>query len=286
MKLKNVLVTGASTGIGKRITEHLSMNGFKVFAGARKAEDIADLSNLKDVTGVRLDVTSKEDIEACVKLIKQSGGLFALVNNAGIGDYSPLLEMDEDSYNFLLDVNLIAANRLFQHFFEQLHDNKGRIVNISSISGFTIPGFLGAYNISKIGLIAYSEQLNSELTKFGINVSSIEPAYFNSAIHEKFDRMFEKIKNTTKYYREEYWAEKSTDIQDEYIKDPIQVAERVYHSLTTEKPHTHYTVGNRNEEGWVFEALFNRISAINNGLKEPWTLDELHDMFNKLIQNS
>lgn len=211
---------------------------------------------MENVTGIKLDVTKIGEIEASVKQIGQSGGLFALVNNAGIVYASSLLEMSEENYNFQLEVNLTSANRLVQYFFEQLKSNKGRIVNISSLNGFITSPFGGAYAISKFGLLAYSEQLRAELNKFDILVSCIEPGYFHSAIFDKFSENKNETIATTKYYQEEWGTESSTKMRDDNIKDPIQVAERVHHSLTAENPYMHYTVGNKTEEGWSFHDHF------------------------------
>ena len=282
MKLKNVLVTGASTGIGRSIAEHLSTNGFHVFAGARKDENINELSKIHNVTGIKIDVTNKSEIEASVKQIEKSGGLFALVNNAGIASANALIEMSEERYNFQLEVNLVASNRLVQYFFEQLRTNKGRVVNISSLNGFVTSPFGGAYAITKFGLLAYSEQLRAELKKFSIQVSCVEPGYFHSAIFEKADATRAETAARTEYYKEEWGAKRSTKMRDDNIKDPIQVAERVLHSLTTEKPHKHYTVGNKTEEGWSFQALFNRIVEVNQGLAEPWSFEVLQKIFEKV----
>ena len=91
---KAVLVTGASSGIGLSITEHLAAEGHFVYAGARKAEDIARLSAMGNVMGIRLDVTVQEEIDAAVELVRNEGrGLYGLVNNAGVNVIGPLIEL-------------------------------------------------------------------------------------------------------------------------------------------------------------------------------------------------
>ena len=90
---KAVLVTGASTGIGLKITERLATDGYYVYAGARKDADIEALSKIKNVQGVRLDVTKQEDIDAALATIKQAGrGLYALINNAGTATSGSVIE--------------------------------------------------------------------------------------------------------------------------------------------------------------------------------------------------
>jgi len=94
---KAVLVTGASTGIGRKITEVLASKGVFVYAGARKDSDIKELNAIENVKAVRLDVTIKEEIDAAVATITKEGrGLYGLVNNAGVAILAPLIEVDED----------------------------------------------------------------------------------------------------------------------------------------------------------------------------------------------
>ena len=106
---KAVLVTGASTGIGRKITEHLAAKGYFVYAGARKQADLDALGAIKNVQAVKLDVTRQEDIDAAVASITKAGrGLYGLVNNAGIataGHASPKPAMEE--FDLLMEVNLL-----------------------------------------------------------------------------------------------------------------------------------------------------------------------------------
>ncbi len=97
-----VLVTGASSGIGLRMTEVLSENGFFVYAGARKAEDLERLDAMANVKSVRLDVTIQSEIDAAVELVQAQGrGLFGLINNAGVAVMGPLIELPEEDMDFL-----------------------------------------------------------------------------------------------------------------------------------------------------------------------------------------
>ena len=92
-----VLVTGASTGIGRAMTELLASKGHFVYAGARKDQDLADLNKIPNVQAIKLDVTSKADIAAAVATVERGGrGLYGLVNNAGVAVAEPLIEMDEE----------------------------------------------------------------------------------------------------------------------------------------------------------------------------------------------
>jgi len=99
---KAVLVTGTSTGIGRKITEKLAADGYFVYAGARKDEDLKALGAIKNVQAVRLDVTKPEDIATAVETIKQGGrGLYGLVNNAGIGTAGTFAEMKPEEFDLV-----------------------------------------------------------------------------------------------------------------------------------------------------------------------------------------
>ena len=107
-----VLVTGASTGIGRLIAEKLAADGHFVYAGARKPADIAALSAIQNIQGVRLDVTVQSDIDAAVTLVEAGGmGLYGVVNNAGVNVLAPLIEIDEDELDFLFNVNIYGHIR-------------------------------------------------------------------------------------------------------------------------------------------------------------------------------
>ncbi|HNP62413.1 MAG TPA: SDR family NAD(P)-dependent oxidoreductase [Woeseiaceae bacterium] len=145
-----VLITGATTGIGRATAEHLAAAGHFVYAGARKDADMAELNRMKNIMAVRIDVTSQEQIDAAVALIEKQGrGLWGLVNNAGVNVVAPLIEADEDDFEFLFDVNVFGVFGVFRvtrAFAPLIIESRGRIVNISSISGVLSGGGYGMYS--------------------------------------------------------------------------------------------------------------------------------------------
>ena len=150
-----VLVTGASTGIGRKVAERLAADGYFVYAGARKDKDIAELSAIKNVQGLRLDVTKPEEIAAAVETVSKEGrGLYALVNNAGVAIVGPLVETEESDFQYLMDVNLYGPYRMTRAFSSLIIQEKGRIVMIGSISGILARPLLGVYSMSKHGIEA------------------------------------------------------------------------------------------------------------------------------------
>ena len=129
---KAVLVTGASSGIGRKITEKLAADGYFVYAGARKDEDLKALGAIKNVQAVRLDVTNLKDIDAAVEAVKHGGrGLHGLVNNAGVGTSGTLAEMKPEEFDLVMAVNVYGPYRVTKAFEPLIVAEKGRITNIS-----------------------------------------------------------------------------------------------------------------------------------------------------------
>ena len=119
---KAVLITGATSGIGLRMAEVLSQNGFFVYAGARKPEDIERLNRMENTRAVRLDVTIQSDIDAAVAFVRSEGrGLYGLINNAGVSVIGPLIETPEADLDFLFDVNLMGPYRVTRGFWQRTH---------------------------------------------------------------------------------------------------------------------------------------------------------------------
>ena len=178
-----VLVTGASSGIGRRITEALAAKGHFVYAGARKPEDLAALDKIPNVRGIKLDVTSATDIAAAVETIRRGGrGLTGLVNNAGVAILGALIEVEEKALQFLFDVNVYGPYRVTKAFAPLLIESKGRVTTVGSISGILSGPLFGPYSMSKHAIEAYADALAVEMARFGVRVSVIEPGNYKSEI--------------------------------------------------------------------------------------------------------
>ena len=180
---KAVLVTGASTGIGRYVTERLAKAGYVVYAGARKDADLAALNSIKNVQAIRLDVTKQEDIDAAVATITQAGrGLYGLVNNAGVAQVGPLATMPMNEIDLQIQVNLYGPVRMTRAFLPLLLESKGRITTVGSISGILASRDLNAYSMSKHAMEAFTDSLAAELAPQGVIVNIVEPGNFNSEI--------------------------------------------------------------------------------------------------------
>ena len=178
-----VLVTGASSGIGRTIAERLAREGFFVYAGARQPADIAELSKIPNMRGVRLDVTASAEIGAVMQQIQRDGrGLFGVVNNAGIATGGPLIETPDEELQRVLDVNVVGPLRVTRAAAPMLIAAKGRVVTISSISGVLSGPMLGVYSMSKHAVEAFGDALGAELAPLGVTSSLIEPGNYRSEI--------------------------------------------------------------------------------------------------------
>ncbi len=178
-----VLVTGASTGIGRKITERLAADGYFVYAGARKEADLQALGALPNVQPVRLDVTSLQDIEAAVATITKGGrGLYGLVNNAGIGALGNVATIKPEEFDLVMAVNMYGPYRLTKAFMPLIIAQKGRITTIGSIGGILTDDTLTAYEMSKHAVESFTDSLAQELAPLGVKVSVIEPGNYDSQI--------------------------------------------------------------------------------------------------------
>jgi NAD(P)-dependent dehydrogenase (short-subunit alcohol dehydrogenase family) len=180
---KAVLVTGASTGIGRKITERLAAEGYFVYAGARKEEDLRELDAIENVDPIRLDVTKPEEIAAAVQAVRSAGrGLYGLVNNAGVAVVGPLTEASMEDLEWVFDVNVFGPVRITKAFAPLILESGGRITTISSISGILSSPTFGVYSMSKHAVEAFGDSLAGELEPRGVRVSLVEPGSFRSEI--------------------------------------------------------------------------------------------------------
>jgi NAD(P)-dependent dehydrogenase (short-subunit alcohol dehydrogenase family) len=249
-----VLVTGASTGIGRTITEHLASRGWFVYGGARRAEDIAELSRIPNVQGVRLDVTVPAELDSAVALVRRAGrGLHGVVNNAGVAAMAPLIEMDDRDMVSLLDVNVLGPFRVTKAFAPLLIEAKGRVVLISSISGTLSGALLGAYSMSKHAVEAYGDALAAELAPFGVGVSLVEPGNFRSAIGRTTSAQIQRTidANPDSPYAAQMRARLAGMANYDRYPEPVAVADAVAHALGDASPLRRYMVVPAEREGEV-----------------------------------
>jgi len=284
-----VLVTGASSGIGKRTTELLASKGYFVYAGARKQKDLDALNTMKNVEAVRLDVTIRDDIDNAVLKITRAGrGLYGVVNNAGVGVVGSLVELDEKDLDFQFDVNVYGPYRITKAFFPLLRESKGRVVNISSISGILSRPLVGPYSMSKHALEAYTDALAGELVKTGIIVAAIEPGNYASKLGESVKKRAQDLGRSHKgSLHEKELTEMIDQIADrDEMADPIAVALAVEHALFSETPKARYmVVPNQGEAAWTIGKAMQELVQLNQDHPYSYDRDALVQMLDDALKS-
>src|ERR1700730_7250159 len=184
-----VVVTGASTGIGRATALHLDRLGFRVFAGVRREADAEELKKAatQRLSTLLIDVTDGDGVRAAAERVEQESpeGLAGLVNNAGIAVGGPLEFVPIDAVRYQFEVNVIGMVAVTQALLPSLRKGHGRIVNIGSVGGRTAAPFVGPYAASKHAVEAFTESLRQELRPWGIWVAVIEPGAIATPIWEK-----------------------------------------------------------------------------------------------------
>lgn len=276
---KAVLVTGASTGIGRKITETLAAAGHYVYAGARKQKDIDELNLIENVQAIRLDVTIQEEIDAAVKTVQEGGkGLYGLVNNAGVGGRAPMIEVDEDEIMWIFNVNVFGVYRVTKAFAPLIISEKGRIATVGSISGIGSVPLLGTYSMSKHAIEAYTDALAAEMERFGVQVSVIEPGNYRSEISNTGkQRMLDKgyLKEGSAY-KEDFEEILNRPSDRNQYKEPDEVADAAIHALFNDKPKRRYmVVPNQGEAAWTIGTMVRELVQLNEGQPYAFSRDEI-----------
>ena len=286
-KQKAVLVTGSSSGIGLKITEHLVKKGFYVYAGARKQKDLQRLNKMENVSSVKLDVTKQDEIDAAVETIKSQGrGLFAVVNNAGVGTFTPMSTFPDDDILWIHDVNVMGPHRINKAFLPLLKESKGRTTIIGSISGYVTGASSGAYSMSKFAVEAYTESLADDLKDTGVKVSIIEPGGYRSKIREKvtLHLLTGKYKLGQNLSDEQKKQLEETKKQNAQLKEPDEVAEAVITYLTSATPKLRYMVVPNKEQAEVtVKTALSRVVQLNADQPYEYTKEELVKMLDELM---
>ena len=240
---KWVMITGASTGIGRACAERLASAGFNVYAGARKKKDLDDLARIPRVEPVALDVTSAKDVNAAAALVaRRRSGLFGLVNNAGIAVAGPLADIPDDALRRQFEVNLFGVHRVTRAMLPFLIESSGRIVMISSDSGFFAAPFFGPYCASKFALEGYADSLRRELLLCGAKVVILQPGRVATPIWDKGEELLARIGRSP-------FADAARKIGEHAIRKgrsdglpPADIARVVHTALTKKNPHLRYLV--------------------------------------------
>jgi NAD(P)-dependent dehydrogenase (short-subunit alcohol dehydrogenase family) len=284
---QSILVTGASSGIGRTLTEMLAENGYHVYAGARKDEDLAALNAIDNVTAVRLDVTKQDQIDAVADMIREKGtGLYGLVNNAGVGGGGPVLDTPIEEQAFVYKVNVEGVYRTTRAFAPLVIESGGRIVTTGSIAGTLSPMTYSSYSGSKHWIESFTDSLALEMEPHGVWVSVVEPGSYKSQIRRNsVARRLEQLEaaggEVTEEMQESYEATAERELS---MKEPDEVAEAFMHALFDDAPLRRYlVVPAPDQQEATISKQVSELAELNQWGPHRYSRDELVEMLDEAL---
>lgn len=244
---KTVLITGASSGIGKATAKELVVKGYSVYTAARRIEKMDDLKALGCVP-LRMDITKEQDVQAVVERIREEqGGVDILINNAGFGTQGSIEETSLEDARYQFDVNLFGLARLTQLVLPTMRENRfGKIINVSSVGGKIYVPLGGWYHATKHALEGWSDCLRTEVQQFGIDVIIVEPGAIGTEFNDVFvgpmlersgDGPYGKMAHGLAKYAQEMGERPNGS------SPPSVIADTIVKALTARRPRTRYAAG-------------------------------------------
>lgn len=234
---KVVLITGASSGIGRSTAEYLSGLGHRVFGTSRSQPEEANFE------WVGMDVTSEESVrEAVGQVLERAGRIDVLINNAGLGIVGPLEETTDELIYEVFNTNVMGYLRLSRAVIPIFRRQKqGSIVNVSSIAGEMGLPFRGVYSATKASIEALTESLSMELMEFNIHVCSVLPGDIATSINQ--NRLVVDLKPDSVYAPTFTKIHRQINDEVSNADKPIVIARAIARIIDTPNPRLHYTVG-------------------------------------------
>ncbi|MDX1811878.1 MAG: SDR family oxidoreductase [Gammaproteobacteria bacterium] len=250
MQDKSILITGCSSGIGLSAAKGLQEKGYRVFASARKPQDVDNLKQLGFTDALQLDLDSSESINAAVDTVleKNHGKLFALFNNAGYQQPGAIEDLSRQALRENFETNLFGTHELTTRIIPVMRrQGYGRIVQNSSILGFITLPYRGAYNATKFAMEGLTDTLRLELVDTNIKVSLIEPGPISGKFRANAYQAFVKnIDKENSVHKEKYIGLErrltSTGKKAPFTLPPEAVLEKLVHALESDKPKARYRV--------------------------------------------
>jgi len=254
---KSVVITGASSGLGRAAAIRLGELGYRVFAGVRTVSGAAELSGMPSSRGelipVTLDVTDVASIAQAGELVERSckdTGLWAVVNNAGIAIGAPLECVPMDVLRMQLETNVVGSVAIAQRFLPLLRASGGRIVNVTSGIANVTPPYSGAYAAAQFAKEGLSDALRRELRPLGVHVSIIQPGAVFTPIWGKMRRSADEFLAEAPAEVVEAYRERFTQFRDTTVNlaqssrtTTADFADAVAAALAAKRPRARYRVG-------------------------------------------
>jgi short-subunit dehydrogenase len=238
---KTVLITGASSGMGKEAAKKLLVDGYRVYVAARRVERMADLEQ-QGATAIAMDISKDDEIVAAVERItSEEGGVDVLINNAGFGSYGAMEDTTLEDARYQFEVNLFGLARLTQLVLPYMRREKaGRIINISSMGGKIYTPLGSWYHATKHALEGWSDCLRIEVAPFGIDVVIIEPGAIDT---EWSGIMVEQMMERSGDGPYADQAKRMADAADDDGSPVSVIADVIVKAVETDKPKTRYSAG-------------------------------------------
>jgi len=248
MEPKNILITGCSSGIGLCLANGLRRRGYRVFASARKAADVATLT-AAGFDSLVLDLDSSESIQAAVRTAQErtEGKIYALINNGAFGQPGAVEDLSRAALRAQFETNVFGTQELTNRMIPAMRaQGEGRIINISSLLGIVCLAYRGAYNASKFALEALSDTLRLELRGTNIYVSIIEPgpieSRFRANAYEAFKRHVDREHSVFREYYARIEKRLGGAKPMPFTLPPEAVLEKVVRTLEARRPRARYVV--------------------------------------------
>ncbi len=241
---RSILITGATSGIGRHAAIHLHAQGHQVFATGRNEAAIAEL-NAMGIHAFRLDVTDAASIASAKRTIDEltvGAGLDVLVNNAGYGLFGPLEVLTEDDVRQQFETNVFGLLAVTRAFVPEMRERGwGRIINVSSVGGRMTFPLAGAYTATKYAVESMSDALRMELAAFGIKVSLIEPGYIDTGFTSTTLSHLDRYDGENTPYAEAF--ARAGDVErsiERFAATPKAVTRAIEKAITRRRPRARY----------------------------------------------
>jgi NAD(P)-dependent dehydrogenase (short-subunit alcohol dehydrogenase family) len=248
MTAKTVLITGASSGIGRATAEAFLAEDWTVYATARDIDDVEALAE-EGAETAELDVTEGDDVDAVIeRIVEEQDGIDCLVNNAGYGQFGAVEDVPVEAVEDQFDVNLYGPHRLIRAVLPHMREaGEGRIVNVSSVAGrISTPG-QGVYCSSKFALEGLTDALRNEVEEYGIEAVLIEPGPISTNFEERAKTEIDDdcLERSGAYERlyEFYEQQQLFGGASAIAGEPEEVADAILEAACAPDPEARYPVG-------------------------------------------